>query len=76
VYSRSDGIVNWRACIEPVSPTHENIEVRAGHLGIGVDAAVLWLLADRLAQPLGEWAAFEPPARMRVLFPGSGHREP
>ena len=69
VYSRSDGIVHWRACISPVSPTHENIEVRAGHLGIGVDAAVLWVLADRLAQPVGEWAPFEPPARLRLMFP-------
>ena len=50
-------------------PTHENIEVRAGHLGIGVDAAVLWLLADRLAQPVGEWAPFEPPARLRLDVP-------
>ncbi len=71
VYSRSDGIVNWRACIEPVGPAHENIEVRAGHLGIGVDAAVLWLLADRLAQPLGEWTPFEPSARWRLMFPQS-----
>ena len=69
VYSRTDGIVHWRACIEPETPTHENIEVRAGHLGIGVDAAVLWLLADRLAQPVGEWAPFEPPARLRLMFP-------
>jgi pimeloyl-ACP methyl ester carboxylesterase len=69
VYSRTDGIVHWRACISPVDATHENVEVRAGHLGIGVDTAVLWLLADRLAQPVGEWAPFEPPATMRPLFP-------
>ena len=69
VYSRSDGIVPWQACISPVSSHHENVEVRAGHLGIGVDAAVLWLLADRLAQPVGEWEPFEPPARMGLLFP-------
>jgi pimeloyl-ACP methyl ester carboxylesterase len=69
VYSRTDGIVHWRACISPVDATHENVEVRAGHLGIGVDAAVLWLLADRLAQPVGEWAPFEPPAGMGPMFP-------
>ena len=72
VYTRTDGIVHWRACIEPETSTHENIEVRAGHLGIGVDAAVLWLLADRLAQPLGEWAPFEPPTRLRPMFPLPG----
>jgi pimeloyl-ACP methyl ester carboxylesterase len=69
VYSRTDGIVHWRACIEPETATHENIEVRAGHLGIGVDAAVLWLLADRLAQPVGDWAPFQPPSRLRLMFP-------
>ncbi|MGI9083682.1 MAG: hypothetical protein ACR2FE_00140 [Aeromicrobium sp.] len=71
VYSRTDGIVHWRACIEPESPTHENVEVRASHLGIGVDASVLWLLADRLAQPVGTWAPFEPPPRLRLMFPQS-----
>jgi pimeloyl-ACP methyl ester carboxylesterase len=71
VFSRNDGIVHWRACIEPESPTHENIEVRAGHLGIGVDAAVMWLLADRLAQPPGTWEPFEPPTRFRWMFPQS-----
>ena len=69
VYTRTDGIVHWRACIEAETPTHENVEVRAGHLGIGVDAGVLWLLADRLAQPVGEWTPFEPPARLRRMFP-------
>ena len=69
VYSRTDGIVHWRACIEPETATHQNVEVRASHLGIGADPAVLWLLADRLAQPAGQWAPFEPPARMRLIFP-------
>lgn len=69
VYSRTDGIVHWQACISPVSPTHENVEVRAGHLGIGVDAAVLWLLADRLAQPAGTWTSFQPPPWLRLLYP-------
>ncbi|MDQ3156472.1 MAG: alpha/beta hydrolase [Actinomycetota bacterium] len=71
VFSRSDGIVDWQACIEPASPTHENVEVRASHLGIGVDPAVMWLLANRLAQPEDKWRPFEPPARFRVFFPVS-----
>ena len=71
VFSRTDGIVDWQACIEPASPDHENVEVRAGHLGIGVDPAVLWLLANRLALPEDNWKPFEPPARFRAFFPGS-----
>jgi pimeloyl-ACP methyl ester carboxylesterase len=71
VFSRSDGIVDWQACVEPSAPDHENIQVRAGHLGIGVDPAVMWLLADRLAQPEGRWTPFERPAHFRAFFPES-----
>jgi pimeloyl-ACP methyl ester carboxylesterase len=51
VYSRQDGIVSWQTCIEPETSLHENVEVRCGHLGFGVDPATLWLIADRLAAP-------------------------
>lgn len=71
VFSRTDGIVDWQACIEPSGTSHENVQVRAGHLGIGVDPAVMWLLADRLAQPEERWQPFEPPARFRAFFPES-----
>ena len=54
VYSRRDGIVSWQACIEPETALHENVEVRCGHLGFGVDPATLWLIADRLAVPAGQ----------------------
>jgi len=71
VFSRADGIVDWQSCIERSSDNHENIEVRASHFGIGVDPAVMWLLADRLSHPEGLWKPFKPPARFRALFPES-----
>lgn len=61
VYSRWDGIVDWRACVQPPGPTSENIEVRASHLGLGHHPAVLWLVADRLALPAEGWRPFRPP---------------
>jgi pimeloyl-ACP methyl ester carboxylesterase len=72
VYSRWDGVVDWRACLQTVGPTSENVGVRASHLGMGVDPAVLWVVADRLAQPAGEWRAFRRPTRfgLGALFPG------
>ncbi len=70
VYSRRDGIVAWRACIEPETARHENVEVRCGHLGFGVDPATLWLIADRLAAPPGRRAPFRPPPLLRPLYPG------
>lgn len=69
IYSRSDGIVDWRACVDPADATHQNIEVRCGHLGFGVDAGTFWVIADRLAQPPGRWTPFEPPAGSRVWYP-------
>lgn len=69
IYSRTDGIVDWKSCIEPMTAIHENVEVRAGHLGIGVDPAVMWLLADRLAQPEDQWKPFRAPNRFRALYP-------
>jgi pimeloyl-ACP methyl ester carboxylesterase len=60
IYSRTDGIVNWRTCCVRPSETAENIEVYlASHTGLGVNAAALWAIADRLAQPEGQFRHFE-----------------
>jgi pimeloyl-ACP methyl ester carboxylesterase len=70
VYSRWDGIVSWQTCIEPGTALHENVEVRCGHLGFGVDPATLWLIADRLAAPAVRRRPFRPPPLLRPLYPG------
>jgi pimeloyl-ACP methyl ester carboxylesterase len=70
VYSRWDGIVSWRASTGPETDLHENVEVRCGHLGFGVDPATLWLIADRLAAPPGRRRRFRPPSALRLLYPG------
>ncbi len=60
IYSRTDGIVNWRTCLVRPSETAENIEVHlASHSGLGVNAAALWAVADRLAQPEGQFSQFD-----------------
>ncbi len=69
VYSRRDGIVAWHTCIEPETYLHQNVEVRCAHLGFGVDPATLWLIADRLAIPVGQRREFRPPAAVRSLYP-------
>ena len=69
IYSRSDGIVDWHACVDPSDATHQNVEVRCGHLGFGVDAGTLWTIADRLAVPPDDWTPFRPPADARAWFP-------
>jgi pimeloyl-ACP methyl ester carboxylesterase len=69
VYSRSDGIVPWQAAIDDPGPQRENIEVRGSHCGLGVNAAALLVIADRLAQPQGTWTPFVPPRRASMFFP-------
>jgi hypothetical protein len=60
IYSRTDGIVNWRTSLVRPSATAENIEVHlASHIGLGVNPAALWAVADRLAQAEGEFRHFE-----------------
>ncbi|MGY1772490.1 esterase/lipase family protein [Blastococcus sp. SYSU D00813] len=70
VYSRWDGVVDWRACLQRPGPRSENVGVHAGHLAMGHDPAVLWVVADRLAQPAGDWRPFRPPPGLARLFPG------
>ena len=60
VYSRSDGIVAWQGSIQdPDHPQTENIEVVASHIGLGLNPSAWWAVADRLAQPEGQWRPFD-----------------
>ncbi|MEO6408242.1 MAG: alpha/beta fold hydrolase [Burkholderiaceae bacterium] len=59
IYTRTDGIVNWRGCLEREGPLAENIEIEGSHCGLGHNPAVLFAIADRLAQPEGQWRHFD-----------------
>jgi triacylglycerol lipase len=45
IYSRTDGIVRWRACVDAAA---EAVEVRASHCGMGVNAEVYRAVAASL----------------------------
>jgi hypothetical protein len=56
IFSRSDGVVAWQACIQDGGANHtENIEVDGSHCGLGWNPEVLCVIADRLRQPMGAW---------------------
>ena len=59
IYSRADGIVDWRACLERPSALTENIEVYGSHSGMPVNPVVLHVIADRLSQNPGGWQPFD-----------------
>jgi triacylglycerol lipase len=48
VYSRSDGIVDWRSCLD--SEADEQVEVSASHCGMGVNAQAFLAVANALAR--------------------------
>jgi triacylglycerol lipase len=48
VYSRSDGIVDWRACLDPAAC--ELVEVRASHCGMALNRGVYEVVARALAE--------------------------
>jgi pimeloyl-ACP methyl ester carboxylesterase len=45
IYSRTDGIVKWKACLDPAA---EQVEVRASHIGMAVNAEVYRAIAASL----------------------------
>ncbi|MDQ3733913.1 MAG: alpha/beta hydrolase, partial [Actinomycetota bacterium] len=57
------------SCIEPEAAMSENIAVLSSHCGIGHHPAAMYAIADRLSQPVGEWAPFQPPKLLRHLYP-------
>jgi hypothetical protein len=38
IYSKRDGIVDWRACLDPAA---KHVEVRTSHVGMAVDPVVM-----------------------------------
>ncbi|MDE2379753.1 alpha/beta hydrolase [Bradyrhizobium sp.] len=69
IWSRSDGVVNWRTCLVRPSGTAENIEVHlASHIGLVVNPAALWAVADRLAQANGEFSPFDRAGPFAVAY--------
>lgn len=68
IYSRTDGVVPWPCAVEKPSDKTENIRVEGSHIGLGFHPAVLWAIADRLAQPEGSWAPFKPSGCMKLAY--------
>jgi len=69
VYTKADGVVAWTGSLQPEGPQRENVEVRASHIGLGVNPTVMWVLADRLAQAEGEWRPFQASGCVSLMFP-------
>ncbi|MGB6117377.1 MAG: alpha/beta hydrolase [Mesorhizobium sp.] len=69
IYSRTDGICNWKNCVEAQSPTTDNIEVEGSHCGLGHHPAVVYAVAEKLAQPEGKWQKFDRSGWKSLIYP-------
>jgi pimeloyl-ACP methyl ester carboxylesterase len=76
IYSRADGVVNWQTCLLRPSATSENIEVYlASHVGLGVNPAALWAVADRLAQAEGQFRQFDRSGPFAIAYAPPEHAQ-
>lgn len=48
IYSKLDGIVAWKACIDDVSADVEHFEIQGSHIGMGTNVEVYKLLPELL----------------------------
>ena len=70
IYSRADGIVNWRTSYQQGEHRHaQNIEVWGSHCGLTFNPTVWFLLAERLSQPADDWQPFLRDSWRRLFFP-------
>jgi pimeloyl-ACP methyl ester carboxylesterase len=68
VYSKSDGVVDWRSCLDPDAT--EQVEIRASHCGMAVSRAGWRAVADalqsfRAAEPVRSTGQPAPVHRLR-----------
>jgi pimeloyl-ACP methyl ester carboxylesterase len=68
IYSRTDGVAHWLACVEREAPHTENIEVPGSHCGLGVNPFVFYAIADRLAQSTAGWRRFDKSGWRSVFY--------
>jgi pimeloyl-ACP methyl ester carboxylesterase len=59
IYTKEDGVVPWQLCMEKEETYfHQNVQVRGSHLGLGVNASVLRIIANRLQYNEANWVEF------------------
>jgi len=67
IFSMADGVVPWRSCVDTHGQQCENIQVPGSHSGLGHNPVVMAVIADRLAQPDGEWEPYRPTGCLRAV---------
>jgi pimeloyl-ACP methyl ester carboxylesterase len=66
VFSRSDGVVAWQACLQHGGACAENVEVSGSHCGLAWNPRVFSVIADRLCQPENAWRPYAKGMQLRA----------
>ena len=69
IFSRTEGVCAWQGCMEKPATFAENIEVDGSHCGMGHHPAVVYAVADRLAQAEGSWKPFNRGGWRSLVYP-------
>ena len=73
IFSKTDGILNWRSCTLDAGEHCENISVPSSHVGLVSNPLALAVLADRLAQDPLDPQAFDWSSCLRRSLVGTSH---
>ena len=76
IFSRSDGVVDWQACMhDGRQEGTEDIEVDGSHFGLGWNPEVLAIIADRLGQLVSGASASSTGSASKLSKPGGKTRK-
>lgn len=73
VYSRRDGVVDWRSCLDPQTSA---VEVSTSHLGMAFDPVVLGIVTASLSARVQQGSQVTPPARSSAALDATAGQHP
>lgn len=68
IYSTGDGVADWQYCVDEPGYQTENVRVPGSHMGLTHNAAVMYAVAERLAQKDDDWVPFNSHWLRRLCF--------
>lgn len=70
IYSKGDGIVNWKTTFQRDGHAQtQSIQVRGSHCGMTLNPSIWLLVAECLATDTGDWRPFERRSWRRLVYP-------
>lgn len=66
IYSKTDPVFDWRSCAQLPARDCEDVVIPSSHMGMATNSFAYHAIADRLAQPAGQWSPYQPPRILPV----------